>query len=117
MDAKAQSILASLLEVAVGAWVMLLPAFTSITGGALTSTLITGGVIALAGLVQLFWENVLPSWVDGVLAVWLFISAFVFSVSTVVTWNLAVAAVVAFVIALWDGVEVGAVHQTHRQGM
>ena len=29
-------------------------------GTAPVSTLIAGGVIALAGLVQIFWENVLP---------------------------------------------------------
>lgn len=94
---------------------MLVPTFTSLTGGALTSTLVAGGIIALAGLVQLFWENVLPSWIDGVVAIWLFISAYLFDVSTAVTWNLAIASVIAFLVALWDGTEVGTLHQTHHQ--
>lgn len=115
MDAKAQSRLASVLTIGVGAWMMLAPAFTSVTGGALTSILITGGVIAFAGLVQLFWENVLPSWVNGAAAVWLFISAFAFDVSTAVSWNMVLGAIVAFVLALWDGTEINQLQQTHHQ--
>ena len=117
MDAKAQSVYASVLEVLVGAWVMLVPVFTSVTGAALVSTLITGGVIALAGLVQIFWENVLPSWIDVFVAVWLFISAYVFSYSTAAIWNLVLAAVATFLIALWDVAEVSEVHQAHHQRM
>lgn len=114
MDARSQSIFASLLEVLVGAWAMLIPVFTSVTGGALTSVLITGGVVAFAGLVQLFWENVLPSWVDALAAVWLFISAYAFTVSTAATWNMALAAMAAFLLAVWDGVEVGQLLRAHQ---
>ena len=114
MNAKAQSLFASILAVVVGAWVMLVPVFTSLAGGALASTLIAGGVIALAGLVQIFWENVLPSWVNAAAAVWLFVSVFIFSVSTAVGWNLVLAAVATFLVALWDGVEVNEVHHAHQ---
>lgn len=114
MNAKTQSVIASVLEVVVGAWVMLVPVFTSLTGAALVSTLITGGVIVVAGLVQLFWENSLPSWVDGLASLWLLVSLAVFSVSTAVVWNLALAGIAAFLIALWDGYEVEEVHQSHR---
>ena len=114
MNAKAQSLFASVLAVIVGAWVMLVPVFTSLTGGAMVSTLIAGGVIALAGLVQIFWENVLPSWVSAVVAVWLVISVFTFNVSTAVGWNLVLVAIATFAIALWDGVEVNEVHHAHQ---
>lgn len=115
MKTKTQTVVASVLEVLVGAWVMLVPVFTSVTGGALVSILISGGVIAAAGLVQLFWENVLPSWVDGIFAAWIFVSAIVFTVSTAVVWNLVLASIAALLIALWDGVEVSELHQSHHQ--
>lgn len=117
MDTKAQSILASVLTIAVGVWMLLVPAFTSVTGGALTNLMITGGVITLAGLVQLIWENVLPSWIDGLAAVWLFISAFTFDVSAVVAWNMALGGIVAFLLAMWDGAEVNQLHHMHQQRM
>ena len=94
---------------------MLVPVFTSVTGAALVSTLITGGVIALAGLVQLFWENVLPSWVEGLVAIWLFTSAIVFTISAAAAWNLVLAAIAAIFIALWDGFEVSELHQARHQ--
>lgn len=115
MNAKLQSRFASGLEVALGLWVMLVPLFTSVTGAALVSTLVTGGLIAIAGLVQLFWENVLPSWIDGFLAVWLYISAYVFNVSTAVLWNLVIAAIATFLIALWDVAEVYELHHAHQR--
>lgn len=115
MNTKAQSIVASMLEVATGVWVMLVPAFTSVTGGALVSTLIAGGVIVAAGLIQLFWENILPSWIDGITALWIFISAYALNVSSAVTWNLVTAAVIAFLLALWDGTEVSELHHAHHQ--
>lgn len=115
MNAKAQSLFASILAVVVGVWVMLVPVFTSLTGGALASTLIVGGVIALAGLVQIFWENVLPSWINAAAAVWLFISVFAFGVSAAVAWNLALAALATLLVATWDGLEVSEVHHEHQR--
>jgi len=114
MNAKAQSLFASGLTVAVGAWVMLVPVFTSLTGGALVSTLIAGGVIALAGLVQIFWENALPSWTSAVVATWLVISTFAFNVSSTVGWNLVIAAIATFLLAAWDGLEVNEMRHAHQ---
>ena len=111
MERLSQSRLASVLMVLLGAWVMISPAFISITGAALVSLLITGGVIIVFGLIQLAWENTLPSWVNGLAAIWLFVSAFIFTVSTAVMWNQIISAVVAFVLSTWDGVEMGEVQR------
>jgi hypothetical protein len=107
MKALDQSIFASVVTVLVGVWVAISPIWISVTGRALTSVIITGAVITLAGLVQLFWKNVLPSWVSGIAAVWLFASAFGFSnLSTSAKWSMALSAVAVFVLAFWDGVEI-----------
>lgn len=117
MGNKTQSRIASVLAIAVGSWMMLVPAFTSVTGAALANILITGAVIALAGLTQLFWENVLPSWVDGLAAAWLLVSAITFDVSTAVAWNMAIGAIIASMLALWDGAEVTQLRHAHQQRM
>ncbi len=114
METLSQSRLASVLTVILGAWVMVSPAFISISGGALTSLLITGGVMVIFGLVQLVWENSLPSWINVLAAVWLFISALTFGISTAATWNQMISAVIAFVLATWDGVEMGEVQRMHH---
>lgn len=71
MNSLGQSRLASVVALLVGAWVAISPIWISVTGGALTSVIITGIVIAVAGLVQLFWKNAIPSWISGLAAVWL----------------------------------------------
>ena len=111
-----QSRFASVLTVLLGVWVMLSPAFISITGAALANVLIVGGVMVLAGLIQLFWKNSVPSWVTGLAAVWLFISAFAFTVSNAVAWNEAISAIIAFVLATWDGVEMSEFQNRHHAG-
>lgn len=111
MDDVAQSRTASVLTVALGTWLVLSPIWISLTGGALVSLFITGGVMIFFGLVQLFTDNSLPSWIIGLAAIWLFISAFGFTgVSSTVSWNEAIAAVVAFLLSIWDGVEISHVH-------
>jgi hypothetical protein len=114
MERLSQTKLASSLTVILGAWIMVSPIFISITGAALTSLLITGAVMILFGLVQLAWENSLPSWVNALAAVWLFISAFTFTVSTAVVWNQVIAAIVVFALAIWDGAEMGEVQRLHH---
>ncbi|HXR50314.1 MAG TPA: hypothetical protein VN778_04790 [Verrucomicrobiae bacterium] len=111
MEKLSQSRLASLLTLIVGAWMMLTPLAISMTGAALTSILITGAIIIVASLVQLGWMNTLPSWVNALAAVWLFISAFAFTMGTGAAWNQAIFAVITFVLAAWDGVEMGEVHR------
>ena len=114
MDRLAQSRVASVLMIAVGAWMLLTPLVISMTGAALVSILITGGVIAAVGLIQMFWVNALPSWINIVAAIWLFVSAFAFSMSTGAAWNQAIFAVVAFLLAAWDGAEISEVQREHH---
>jgi hypothetical protein len=114
MERLSQSRLASSLTVILGAWIMISPIFISITGAALTSLLITGAVMIVFGIVQLAWENSLPSWVNALAAIWLFASAFTFTVSTAVMWNQVISAIVAFLLSTWDGVEMGEVHRMHH---
>lgn len=106
MDTRTQSQTAGLLTVGVGAWLVMSPLFITMTGSALVSTLIVGGFLALAGIVELFWQNTLPSWLSAVAAVWLFVSIFIFSMSDAAAWSLAVSAVVAFALSVWDGLEI-----------
>lgn len=116
MNDRTQSVVASLFTVAAGAWLLLTPAFTSVSGAALTNMLVVGGAVALLGLVQAFWVNVLPSWLNGLAAVYAFFAAFIVDMSTTATWNLAVAAVVIFVLAIWDGFEIAHFEdRMHRQ--
>lgn len=109
-----QSRVASVVMLLVGIWVAISPIWVSVTGGALTSIIITGIVIALCGLVQLFWKVSVPSWIAALAAVWLFVSTFVFSVSTGAAWNQIIFAVVTFIMAYWDGFEIAQVHQRHH---
>jgi hypothetical protein len=116
MDKLSKSRLASGLIILVGIWLMLTPVFISMTGAALVNILIVGGLITLAGLIQLFWVNSLPSWVTAIVAIWLFISAFAFSVSSGAAWNIAIFAIITFLLATWDGVEMGEFERQHHLG-
>lgn len=113
MERLSQSRLASVLTMLLGAWVLVSPIFISITGAALVSLLITGGVMVVAGFVQLLWENSFPSWVSAAAAIWLFVSAFSFTVSDAVVWNQVISAIAGFILATWDGVEITEVHRMH----
>ncbi len=109
-----QSRIASGLTAVAGIWLLLTPLVISMTGTALTSIFITGGVILLAGLIQMIWMNVIPSWVNLLAAVWLFISAFALTMSNGAAWNQVIVAVVTFVLAAWDEVEVRDIyHRMH----
>jgi hypothetical protein len=113
MESLAQSRLASVLTLLAGIWVAISPAFITMSGSSQTSTIIVGIIIALAGLVQLFWTSTIPSWIAALAAIYLFISAFAYSVSNAATWNMAVSAIVTFILATWDGVEVNDVRTHH----
>jgi hypothetical protein len=99
-----------------GIWVAISPIWISLTGGALVSVIVTGSIIALAGLVQIFWKAAIPSWVAALAAVWLFVSAFTYTISTGASWNQVIVAVATIVLAYWDGFEVSQVrqHRVHR---
>lgn len=114
MDDVMQTRVASVLTAVVGVALLFSPLFVTITGGALVSTFIAGGILAVAGVVQFFWENTIPSWVSGLTAAWLAISAVVFSMGGALLWTTLVAAAVAFLLAMWDGVEVDQVSQRHH---
>ena len=77
MNDKDQTRFASVLTFLAGVWVAISPTWIHVSGAALASVVITGIVIALAGFVQYFWENTLPSWIGGLAAVWLFLSIFI----------------------------------------
>lgn len=113
MKDRDQSRVASILTVISGAWLMVSPLWIEMTGGALANILIVGGLIGLSGLVQLFWTNTLPSWINGLVAVWLFASAFLFTISASAAWNMIVTAAVVFVLAVWDSIEIS--HMHHNQ--
>lgn len=114
MDAKLQMRVASLLTLLLGIWVVISPVFISVTGAGLYSTIITGAALGVLSLVQLFWHNSLPSWINGLAGVWLVVSAFVLTVSTAMTWSLIVAGVLAIILATWDGNEVEQVYHPAR---
>jgi hypothetical protein len=73
---------------------------------ALVSTLITGAVIVIASAVQYFVSNTVPSWITGIAAVWLLVSAIVFGVSSAAAWSLILSAIAVVSLAYWDGAEV-----------
>lgn len=115
MNDRTQSRLASVLTIIVGAWLMASPLFIAAEGVASTNVLIVGGIIALAGLVQLIWDNTLPSWISAIAAVWLVGSAFVFDASAGFAWNVVLSAIAAFALAVWDGTEISHIqhHEPH----
>jgi hypothetical protein len=106
MERETQVRTASILAILLGAWVALSPVFISITGAALVNVIAVGSVLAVLGIVQLFVKSSIPSWLSMLVAAWLFVSAYVFTVSTAVVWNETVSAIVAFLLGSWDGVEV-----------
>jgi hypothetical protein len=109
MDDVNQSRTASVLTVIAGLWIALSPIFisVSVSGFALWSVIVLGTIIAVAGLAQLFWENILPSWIGGIAAVLLFILAIIpMNLSATAVWNMLISAIVVFVLAIWDDIEV-----------
>ena len=114
MNNVIQSRLASVLMIALAAWLLISQAFISISGAALTDLIIVSLVIGFVGFVQLFWENNIPSWINALAAIWLFVAAFAFAASTAAVWNLAVTACVAFILAAWDGFEVDTIQHQHH---
>lgn len=113
MKSKEQSRVASVIILLIGIWVALSPIWISMTGGAVASAIITGVIIGLAGLVQLFWENEFPSWISGLASIWLFISAFLFGAGTGVHWSNILCAIAVFLLSYWDGFEVTQLRQHH----
>lgn len=117
MDDVTQSRTASILTLLVGIWLALSPIWISLFGaGSLWSLYIVAGIMIVFSFIQLFTGSVLPSWIVALSAIWLFISAFVLGVGYAAAWNQAVAAIAAFILATWEGVEVSHVHSRHVTG-
>jgi hypothetical protein len=114
MESLTQSRLASFLTLALGVWLAISPSFISVSGGAKTNLIVVGVIIGLAGFIQMFWHSTLPSWVVGLGAIYLLISAFAYNVSNAVTWNMILSSAAAFMLATWDGVEVSAFQHQQR---
>lgn len=117
MKDLSQARLASLLALLVGIWVLISPIWIGMSSGAQVSTVITGIVIIVASIVQYFVKSSIPSWINGIAAVWLFISTFVFSVSAGAAWSFILSAIATVILASWDGVEMEHFAQTHHGRM
>ncbi|MCX6728381.1 MAG: hypothetical protein NTV39_01265 [Candidatus Saccharibacteria bacterium] len=102
-----QSRTASVLTIIAGLWIALSPFVISVSGFALYSVIVLGAIIAVAGVVQLLWENTLPSWISGAASVLLFLLAIApMSLGVSAVWNMLISAIVVFVLAVWDEIEV-----------
>lgn len=111
MEAKTQVRVASVLTLLLGVWIALSPVFISVTGAALVSTIATGAALGVFSMVQLLVHNGFPSWLNALAGIWLVISAFSFTLSDAMAWNLVVAGIAAVLFGIWDGSEV---EQTYR---
>lgn len=114
MDTTMQSRVAGILTAVVGLWLLMTPLFIAMSGAALANILVVGALIAFAGLVELFWKNTLPSWLGAVAAVWLFVSILLFDMSSNAAWNMAISAIIAFVLSVWDGAEISQLERGSR---
>lgn len=111
MEELAQSRTASFLTFLAGLYVALSPIWLFMEGGQAATAIATGSVIGIAALIQMAVKNAVPSWVNIVAAVWLFISAFLFGASSAVMWTEIIAAVVVFFLSAWDGSEMARFNQ------
>lgn len=102
----AQSRLATTLALLVGIWVAVSPAWITMSASAQMSTLILGIVMIVFSIAQYFIKSSIPSWVNGVAAILLFLSVFVYGMSTGAIWSATLAAIAVFILSIWDGFEV-----------
>ncbi|MEJ0073494.1 MAG: hypothetical protein WDN27_05455 [Candidatus Saccharibacteria bacterium] len=116
MERLSQSRLASALTIAVGAWLMLSPIFISTTGAALVSLLIVGAVMIVFGFAQLGTDNTSPSWINAAASLWLLVSTLFLGMSGAVITNQVIFAIIGFILATWDGAEMGEVHRLRHSG-
>ena len=112
-----KSKLASILALLAGIWVLISPAWFVMTRGQAANAIIIGVLVAIMALVQLGVKNTVPSWITGLAAVWLFITAFIFSASTASIWELVISAIVVFGLSVWDGAEMARFESHHHGAM
>lgn len=93
----------------IGLWMMLLPLFTTIEGGALVSVVVSGMILIVSAGLQVMVKNSLPSIVSALVGLWLMTSVLVFSVSEVAAMNILIAGMLTFFASVWDGIEVAEV--------
>lgn len=114
MRDRDQSRLASILALLVGIWVVISPVWISMSGAAMASLIIVGIIIIVSSLLQLgYGREMAPSWIVALAAVWLFISAFMFTMGAGAMYSQMISAILAFIFAVWDGVEVKNI-QSHQ---
>jgi hypothetical protein len=106
MNDLSQSRFASTLTLIIGAWVTISPTWINMTSGAMASTYAVGIILILASLAQYFIRSSWPSWINGIAAVWLFLSIFFYGMSAGAVWSAVIAAILLVVIAVWDGMEI-----------
>ena len=97
---------ASSLLMLLGAWVMLVPLFTSVSGGTLWVQEITGVAFLVFGAIQMAVESTIPSWITAIAAIALLVMPFAVTTNTTVFWNELVVGVAALVFSAFDGYEV-----------
>lgn len=113
MSDEAQSRLASVLAALVGIYVALSPIWTTMSRGVMVSAIATGSVMTLVSLWQIFTKSTVPSWINGVAAVWLIIGALVFGMRAFALWSQIVAGIIVFLLANWDGSEITRYNTEH----
>jgi hypothetical protein len=106
MKDRDQSRLASILSLLVGIWVVISPIWIPVSGAALVSVVVVGIIMIIAATLQFLVDVALPSWIVAIAAVWLLLSTFAFEVSTAAMYNQILSALIAFVLAYWDGMEI-----------
>jgi hypothetical protein len=111
-----QTKVASILALLAGIWILISPIWFVMTRGQSANAIIIGVIVAIMALVQLGVKNTVPSWINGLAAVWLFVTAFIFNASTASRWELAISAVVVFALSIWDGEEMAHFERRHGHG-
>jgi hypothetical protein len=106
MKELSQSRIATTLTLLIGAWVTLSAMWITMSAAAQTSTYTVGVIIVAASIAQFFVRSTWPSWINGIAAVWLFLSMFFYGMSAAAVWSAVISAIAIAIIAVWDGLEI-----------
>lgn len=77
------------------------------------NTFIVGAIVIIFSILQYFFRNITPSWINGIAAIWLFVSVFVYGMGAGASWSAVLAALVIVVLSFWDGIELGQTVRHH----
>lgn len=108
-----QSRLATTLALLIGLWVAISPSWIPMSSSAQVSTFVVGIIMVVASIVQYFTKSVVPSWITGIAAAWLFLSVFIYGMSAGAAWSSILSAIAVIALSVWDAVEVD--HFAHRR--